>query len=73
MATATTVRPSSSNGGIDELLPLVLQLTNPDQVSEKEIMMRIELIKESFSACATNTSLIFHAVMLLFHIHSYPL
>ena len=36
MATAPTVGPSSSSGGIDELLPLVLQLTNPDQVSEKE-------------------------------------
>jgi hypothetical protein len=38
------VQPSSSNGDIDELLPLVLQLTNQDQVSEKEIrMMRVEL------------------------------
>jgi hypothetical protein len=39
-----SVQPSSSNGDIDELLPLVLQLINPDQVSEKEIrMMRVEL------------------------------
>lgn len=25
-------RPNTPNGGMDELLPLVLQLTNPDQV-----------------------------------------
>jgi hypothetical protein len=70
MATSTTVRPSSSNGGIDELLPLVLQLTNPDQVSKRKIMMRIEVIKDSFSACAIDTLLMFHAVISYSLIHT---
>jgi hypothetical protein len=38
MATATSVGPSvggGPNGGMEELLPLVLQLTNPDQVRNK--------------------------------------
>jgi CCR4-NOT transcription complex subunit 9 len=50
MATSTTVRPSSSNGGIDELLPLVLQLTNPDQ--REVVLLELSKKRESFSDLA---------------------
>lgn len=42
--------PSSGNGGIEELLPLVVQLTNPDQ--REGVLLELSKKRESFSDLA---------------------
>lgn len=53
MGSTGTAQSASGSGGMDELLPLVLQLTNPDQVRyrERKKDMLSPVIVLSASAC----------------------
>jgi hypothetical protein len=53
--TATAQAPSSGSvggsGGMEELLPLVLQLTNPEQVSKMSAISKACSVTENVPSC----------------------